>query len=104
MRAAVDRVDVVGKGEDRLGVAVVVLQRDLHRHVVALGFHVDRLVVQHLLAAVQVLDELGDAAGVLELGALGFAGLRVGGALVGQRDLRPLFRKASSRSRCASVS
>ena len=70
MRAAVDGVDVVGKGEDRLGVAVVVLQRDLDLDAVALGFHVDRLVVQHLLAPVEVLDELRDAAGVLELGAL----------------------------------
>jgi hypothetical protein len=67
MRAAVDRVDVVGEGEDGLGVGVVVLQRDLHHHAVALGLHVDGLLVQHLLALVEVLDELGDAAGVLEL-------------------------------------
>ena len=67
MRAAVDGVDVVGEGEDGLGVGVVVLQRDLHGDAVALGFHVDGLVVQNLLALVQVLDELGDAADVLEL-------------------------------------
>jgi hypothetical protein len=42
--------------------------------------------VQHLLAAVQVLDELRDAANVLELLLLAVAGLGVGGALVGQRD------------------
>ena len=40
------------------------------------------------LAPVEVLDELGDAAGVAELRALGFAGLGVGGALVGERDLQ----------------
>ncbi len=67
MGAAVDGVDVVGEGEDGLGVGVVVLERDLHGDVVALGLHVDGLLVQDLLAAVQVLDELGDAAGVLEL-------------------------------------
>ena len=93
MRAAVDRVDVVGEGEDGLGVGVVVLQRDLHGHAVALGLHVDRLVVQHLLALVQVLDELGDAAGVLELCVLGLAGLGVGGALVGERDLDALVQE-----------
>ena len=69
VRAAVNGVDVVGEAEHGLGVAVVVLQRDLHGHAVALGFHVDRLVVQHVLAAVQVLDELRDAAVVLELRA-----------------------------------
>src|SRR5207302_7744057 len=35
----------------------------------------------------------GDAAGVLELVALGFAGLGVGGALVGQRDLKSLVQE-----------
>ena len=93
VRAAVHRVDVVGEAEHRLGVAVVVLQRDFHGDAVALGFHVDRLVVQHALAAVQVLDELGDAAVVLELGALGLAGLRIGGALVGQRDQQALVEE-----------
>ena len=33
----------------------------------ALAFEVDRLVVQDGLAAVQMLDELGDAADVVEL-------------------------------------
>ena len=93
MRAAVHRVDVVGEAEDRLGVAVVVLQRDLDLDVVARGLHHDGLVVQHGLAAVQVLDELGDAAGVLELGPPGFAGLGVGGALVGERDLQALVEE-----------
>ena len=93
MRAAIDRVDVVGEAEDRLRVAVVVLQRDLDLDVVARGLHHDRLVVQNLLAAVEVLDELGNAAGILELSAAGFAGLGVGGALVGERDFQALVQE-----------
>ncbi len=94
MRAAVDGVDVVGEAENGFRVAVVVLQANLHGHAAALGFHVDGLIVQHLLAAVQMLDELGDAAVVLELGALGLAGLRVGGALVGERDHQTLVQES----------
>ena len=58
---------LLAKLKSVLRVAVVVLQRDLHgqtsavRHF-ALALEVDRLVVQDVLAAVQVLDELGDAA------------------------------------------
>ena len=40
-----------------------------------------------------MLDEFRDAAGIFELGALGFAGLRIGGALVGQRDLKALVQE-----------
>ena len=86
MRAAVDSVDVVGEAEDGFGVAVVVLQADFHDDAVFLGFHVDRLVVQDLFAAIEVLNELRDAAVVLEVGVLGFAGLRIGRPLVGQRN------------------
>ena len=93
MRAAVDRVDVIGKAENGFRIAVVVLQSNLHGHAAALGFHVDGLVVQQLLAAVQVLDELGDAAVVLELDALGVAGLGVGLALVGERDHQALVQE-----------
>ena len=57
------------------------------------GLHHDGLVVQHGLAAVEVLDELGDAAGVFELGAAGFAGLGVGGALVGEGDFEALVEE-----------
>ncbi len=72
VRAAVHGVDVVGEAEDVLRVAVVVLQRDFHgQHSavgqLALAFEVDRLVVQHGLAAIQVLDEFGDAAAVVKL-------------------------------------
>ena len=83
MRAAVDRVDVVGKTENGFGVGVVVLKRDLDVHVFLIGFHVNRLVVERLLAAVEVLDEFGNPAVVFELGALGFAGLRISLAFIG---------------------
>ena len=86
MRAAIHRVDVVGEAEHVFRVAVVVLQRDLHVHAVAVSLHVDRLVVQHVLAAVQVLHKLGNAAGVPKFHPLGFACFRVRRALVGQRD------------------
>ena len=46
VRAAVDRVDVVGEGEDVLGVAVVVLERDLDRGRALLPLDVDRPVVE----------------------------------------------------------
>ena len=93
VRAAVDGIDVVGEAEDGLGVGVVVLQRDVDFDAVARGLHDDGLVVQHGLAAVEMLDELGDAAGVTELGAASFAGLGVGSALVGERDFEALVEE-----------
>ncbi len=84
---------LLAKLKTRFGVAVVVLQRDVDFDAVAHRFHDDRLVVQHRLAAIEMLDELGDAAGIFELGALGFAGLGVGGALVGERDLEALVEE-----------
>ena len=93
MRSAIHRVDVVGEGEDGLGVSVVVLQRNLHGYAITLGLHVDRLLVQNLLASVDVLDELGDTAGVLELLVLALTGLGIGGALVGQVNLQALVQE-----------
>ena len=49
--------------------------------------------MQNLLAAIEVLDELRDAAVVLELGTLGLAGFRIGVALVGERDLQALVQE-----------
>ena len=86
VRAAVHRVDGVGERENIFGVAVVVLQRDFDFDRVFLAFHVDRRIVQHLLALVQVLDEFGDAAGKAELG-------RFVAALVGQRDFQALVQE-----------
>ena len=64
MHAALGGVDVVGEGEDGLVVAVMVLKGDF-RHAVVLGSgHVDDLGVDGILAAVEVGDELPDAAGV----------------------------------------
>ena len=93
MAAAIHGVDVVGKAEHALRVAVVVLQRDLHGYSIALGFHINRPVMQHLLAAVQMLHEFGDAAGVLEFVLLGLVGLGIGGALVGQSDEQALVEE-----------
>jgi hypothetical protein len=77
-----------------LRIAVVVLQRDFHRQrsrVVGqfpVGFEVDGLIVQHRLPAVQMLDELRDAAAVQELVVLH----RVH-ALIGQVDLQALVQE-----------
>jgi len=97
--------DVVGETENRFRVSVVILQADFDVHVYLCRLHVDGLVVQNGLAAIEVLDEFDDAAGVLELGPLGFAGLGVGLALVGERDDQAFYLEiASSRRRCESVS
>src|SRR5208282_1195062 len=93
MRAAVDGVDVVGKTENGFRVGVVVLEADFYVHIIFVGFHVDRFVVERLLAAIEVLDEFSNAAVVLEFGALGFIGLRVGLALVGERDDQTFIEK-----------
>ena len=73
-------------------VPVVVLQRDFDPDRAArarlLAFHVDRLIVQHGLAAVQMLDEFGDAAVVQKFGRL----LRIL-ALIRQSDLEALVQE-----------
>ena len=86
MRPAIHRVDIVRKAENRFGIAVVVLKANLHGHAIAFGLHVNRTVVQHCLAAIQVLNELSDAAVVFEFRRLGFAGFRIACAFVSQRD------------------
>ena len=73
VRAAFVRVDVVRERVDRLGVAVVPLQRDLGVDAVLLAAHVDRLLVDRRLVLVQVRDERDDAALVVELVALAVA-------------------------------
>ena len=93
MRSAVHGIDVVGETEYRLGISVVVLQSDLHHHAVTVGFHVNRLIVQNLLATIEVLDEFGNPTVVLELGSLRLAGLGIGGALVSESDEQALVEE-----------
>src|SRR5262249_5421524 len=93
MRAAVNRVDVVGEREDLLVISVVVLNRDLYRQVVVFGrvgglLEIHRLRVKHVFVLVQVLDEFGDAAFVEEL--VLFLGV---GAFVNDGDLDPFVEE-----------
>ena len=80
VRAALVRVDVVGEREDRLLVGGVPLHRDLDRALVELALEGDDLAVDRLLVLVEVGDEVGDAALVVEVGAVALA------ALVDDRD------------------
>lgn len=66
VRAAIHRVDVVGKAEDLFIVAVIVLQRDLNVQVALRHFAVKRLGHQDRLVAVEVGDELGNAARIVK--------------------------------------
>jgi hypothetical protein len=87
VRAAVDRIDRIGEGENVFGVGVVILQRDFHFHLIALAFHVNRRVVENAFAAVQMLHKFGDAAGEAEFGLL------VGATLIFERDLQALVEE-----------
>ena len=86
VRAAVHGVDRVGESKNILGVAVVVLHRDFHVHLLALALHVDGRIVQDAFAAIQVLDEFGDAAGESKLGLLI-------AALIFERDFQALVQE-----------
>src|SRR5713226_9365691 len=86
MRAPINGVYSVGEGKNVFAVGVVVLQRDFDFDCAALAFDVDGRIVERGLAAVEMLDELGDAAGEAEFGAF-FS------ALVGQRDLQALVQE-----------
>ncbi len=91
--AAVDGIDVVREAEHRFAVGIVVLERDLHGQdaavrQLALAFEIDGLVVQDVLALIQMLDELGDAAVEKKLGGTG--GFL---ALVGQGNLQALVQE-----------
>jgi hypothetical protein len=66
MGAALHGVDVVGEGEDRLGVSLVPLQRDLDLDGLFGAGERDHRRVDRRLGAVQVADELLDAAAVEE--------------------------------------
>ncbi len=67
MRAAIDGVDVVGKGIDDFRIAVIILQGQFHGHRVFGGLEINGLLVQDFFVFVQMFDKFGDAAAVLEL-------------------------------------
>ena len=74
--AAINGVDVVGEAENGFRVAVVVLQRHFHGQLaaiwqVAFPFEEDGLVVEAALSFIEMLDEFGDAAFVMELKRVG---------------------------------
>ena len=81
VHAALRRVDVIGKRDDGLVIAVVVLQGDLGLGVAADARHIDDLLVQGRLVAVVPEDELADTALVAH--GIGRAVLR---AAVGDLD------------------
>ncbi len=68
VRATLVGVDVVGKGEHRLLVGGVPLHRDLDRALVGLSLEGDDLAVDRLFVLIEVGDEVGDAALVVERG------------------------------------
>ncbi len=72
MRTAFDRMNVVGVGENRFVDGVGPLQRDFDLGAVAIALEKDD-VVDRLIALGQRLDELGDAALVVELFLLAVA-------------------------------
>ena len=66
MGAAINGVDSVRKSENVFAVRIVVLQSDLDLHVSFFALNVYRRIVQRGLAAVQMFNEFGDAAGKAE--------------------------------------
>ena len=82
MRAALGGVDIVCEGQHQLAVAVGVLHGNLGHRGIAAALHVDHILVQRRLRAVEVLDKLADTALVVHdlLDRLIIA-------LVAQRDL-----------------
>ena len=83
MRAALVRVDVVGKGVDGLLVRAVPLHRHLDLSLLVLAFEEDDALVDPVLGRVDVRDEVADAAFVMELHGL------AAGALVREDDAQP---------------
>ena len=62
MRAALGGVDIVCEGQHQLAVAVGVLHGNLGHRGIAAALHVDHILVQRRLRAVEVLDKLADTA------------------------------------------
>ena len=67
MSPAFDRVDVIGKGKDALGVAVVPLHSDLDFDGVFFSLEVNYLGMDCRLGTIEVLDKRGQAAFVKKL-------------------------------------
>jgi hypothetical protein len=84
VRAALDRVDVVGEREDGFLIRRVPLHRDLDVAGVGLALEVRDVSVYGILRLVDVRDEVLDAALVVELDRVAAVG-----ALVGQADPQP---------------
>ena len=81
---ALGGVDVVGEGEDRVVVRRVPLHGDFDLTVGGLVFEVDHRAMDGVFVAVDVVDEVAHAAGVLEHGGLAL------GALVDELDAQVL--------------
>src|SRR2546422_8985072 len=81
VRPSLDGVDVVGEGEDGLLVGVVPLHRHFDCALLTLTLEVDDVPVDRVLLAVDVCDEILDAALVVELDGLAL------GALVHELDV-----------------
>ncbi len=92
VRSAIHGVDVVRETEYVFRIPVVVLQRQFHgqKSAIQLAFalKINRLLMQHGFAAIQMPDKLGDTAAVVEL-----AHLHRIHALVGERDGEALIQE-----------
>jgi len=87
---------VLGEGENVFRRRCRCIAAQFRFEAAALAFHIDRRIVERFLAAIEMLDEFGDAAGEAELRALFRA------FVVGQSDLEAFVsRKAYSRRRVA---
>ena len=67
MRAPFEIADIVGKGTDVFRIAVVVLQGDADLGLIDAAFDTDHVGRESRFGAVEMLDELDDAVGVLEV-------------------------------------
>ncbi len=93
MCPTIDGVDIVRKTKNRFRVRVVILQPDFDMYLIFVRFHVYRFVMERLFAAIQMLNKLGDPAGVFELSVLRLSRLRIRGALIGQRNNQTLVKE-----------
>ena len=85
MGSAIDGMDVVGEGQDRLGEPIVVLERHFDAGRVDHALDVDRALVEHVAATVEVPHEARDPSLEVEV-------LLAVGALVAQADPESLVQ------------